>query len=126
MKITSIPEARISIFLVGIFIAAALGCNGRVVETNGYPAATEWKSLSPGERSTFVEGYADGYALGSSAACNNADLLFEAKPPWFDKDGNPNNPVTRCQAALDHFSRMGKPGERRANYTMYEFYEKYP
>jgi hypothetical protein len=98
---------------------------------NGFGAAAEWKALSIQERTSYVEGYVVGYGVGSSDVCEDADRLFATAGPVYLKDGTLNNPVTICKASLDHFTRMGKRGEVRPNYSVYsdvitDFYNKYP
>jgi hypothetical protein len=97
---------------------------------DGFGAAAEWSALSVNERVAYMEGYTDGYSIGASAACDNADQLFNTKGQVLP-NGTLSNPVELCDAALDHFTRMGHRGKTRASFSVYsdaitEFYQKYP
>jgi len=92
----------------------------------------EWLSMSPSTRQNYVEGFTDGYAMGSIAACNNADRLFQTmstKSAAFDNAGNLQMPTPRCLEALDHYTRLSP--DHMWPYGIYagaitEFYNKYP
>jgi hypothetical protein len=101
-----LPTIWLGFLLAGGMLLSGLGCKSRGIENNRDGRAEEWGNMSVRERDVFVEGYTAGQALGAMAACENADRLFRAEPPWFDKSGHPTLPTPRCIDSLDHYSRI--------------------
>ena len=127
------PIATLAVLVTTLLGAAELGCKSKPAPVDGHGTAAEWNGWSQRERSTYIEGYTGGYGEGFTAACDKADKLpgFEAKPPWFDKDGVPNDPVNQCQKAISSFTRGTRPGNNSQDFSAYtgvitEFYAKYP
>jgi hypothetical protein len=119
--------------LLGVLITLTLRHPLRSVsaaKVDRFGAASEWKSFSIDERTVYVRGYTAGYNIGGSDACDNAAQLFETKGQVL-ANGTLASQVELCDAARDHFTRMGDGGKLRANFSVYsdvntEFYNKYP
>jgi hypothetical protein len=93
---------------VGFILLAAL-CFPASAQTNPklHGRGGEWLSWTPVQRTAYVQGFADGYMLGFSRACDLTDQLFETDKPH--RLGNANHPTEvpsgRCLAHRGEFSR---------------------
>jgi hypothetical protein len=85
----------------------------------------EWLSWSPGERSTYINGFISGYLRGSHEACLAANDVFEVGKPH--RLGN--DPAARCEARLDTYSKFrtgSGPDPTFYTQVITDFYTKHP
>ena len=127
------PSSRSTIIVLAaaLMLSGLMGCRKTARVIDGHAGGAEWKDLTETERSTYVEGYLGGYGMGTFAACDITDRLFDAKGPPFLADGAINTASNQCIRALNRYDRAGLHGKERPDYTMYtdvmtELYTKYP
>jgi hypothetical protein len=60
----------------------------------------EWLSWTPMQRTTYVQGLADGYMIGFSKACELTDQLFEVGKPIVWETNTTRVVSVRCVPAL--------------------------
>jgi len=119
--------------LLGVLVTLTLQHSLRsvsVAKVDRFGAASEWKSFSTDKRTVYVRGFTAGFNIGGSDACDNTAQLFLTKGQVL-ANGTSASQLELCDAARDHFTRMGDGGKVRANFSVYsdiitEFYNKYP
>lgn len=119
--------------LVGLIISAAL-CFTTSAQTNPllHGRGGEWLSWTPVQRTTYVQGFADGYMVGFKKACDLADQLFELdKPHRLGDAQDPTEvPSGRCLAHRGEFSSAKLDEKGQFDVSAYTdiittFYEKH-
>ena len=109
-------------------------CIAAQVPSNQLDRGGEWLSWSPGERSTFVDGFIAGYRQGSHGACDVAQELFGEPGKMYrlgDEHHSSEMPSAGCLARMEEYSKAKyteASGMDESAYTdvISEFYTKHP
>ena len=122
-------------FLAGIGALITLAVIGLVaqVRTDQVDRGGEWLSWSPGQRTTYVDGFITGYLQGSQIACYVSDELFEVgKPHRLGDQRDPGDlPSARCLARMEEYSKAKYTEGSGPDFTAYtgvitKFYTEHP
>lgn len=118
---------------VGAPVILVIICVADQVRTDQVDRGGEWLSWSPGQRTTYVNGFITGYLQGSHRACDVADELFEVGKPHRlgDQRDSGDMPSARCLARMEEYSKARYTEASGPDFTAYtdvitEFYTKHP
>ena len=109
-------------------------CLAAEVRPNQLDRGGEWLSWSPGERTTFVNGFIAGYRQGSHGACEAAQELFGEPGKMYrlgDEHHASEMPSARCLARMEEYSKAKYTEASGLDVSAYtdaitEFYTKHP
>ena len=118
---------------IGALVILVIICVAAQVRTDQVDRGGEWLSWSPGQRTTYVNGFITGYLQGSHLACDVADELFEVGKPHRlgDQHDSGDMPSARCLARMDGYSKVRYTEASGPDFNAYtdvitEFYTRHP